>query len=81
MQDLHDAWGERIRKERQSRGWTAKELGLRVGVSEATISRIETGRCPSDSLKWNLAGAFGLRMDLLFAYPAVVPDAPQPVPA
>lgn len=75
MQDLHAAWGERVREERTNRGWTAAQLAAKIEVHEATISRIETGTtCPNDTLKWRLAGTFGIRMDRLFPYPSIVPD-------
>lgn len=75
MQDLHKAWGERVREERIDRGWSAAELARRIEVHEATVSRIETGvTCPNDTLKWRIAGVFGIRMDRLWAYPAIVPD-------
>lgn len=36
--------GDRIRKKREDLGWTMAELGLRVGVSAATIWKWEHGR-------------------------------------
>ena len=35
---------ERIREERERRGWSQADLGRRVGVSQVTINKIETGQ-------------------------------------
>lgn len=35
--------GERIREERERRGWSQADLGRRVRVSQVTIAKIETG--------------------------------------
>jgi transcriptional regulator with XRE-family HTH domain len=35
--------GDRIRAERQARGWSQTELGLRAGLSLNTIKRLENG--------------------------------------
>ena len=36
----------RIKKAREGRGWKQKELGDRVGVSQGTISNLESGKHP-----------------------------------
>lgn len=78
VQDLHESWGEAIKEALGDRplAWLAHE----VGVNPSTIHRIvvghpKTGRrlCPSDELKWKIAGALGVRMDRLWAWPAIVP--------
>jgi transcriptional regulator with XRE-family HTH domain len=37
--------GLRIAAERDSRGWTQRELGRRAGLSSSRLSRLERGRC------------------------------------
>lgn len=39
-----DAFGERLRRLRDERGWTQDELGLRMGYSGTHISAVEVGR-------------------------------------
>ncbi|HVM07174.1 MAG TPA: helix-turn-helix transcriptional regulator [Acidimicrobiales bacterium] len=75
MQDLLEAWGESIEDYLNGRShrWLAKQ----VGVHSTTIDRIVAGKLnPNDELKWKIAGALGVRMDVLFAWPKVVPPVP-----
>ncbi|MEV4975571.1 helix-turn-helix domain-containing protein [Streptomyces scopuliridis] len=37
-------FGDRIRAERQSRGWTQSDLGTRAGISQKVIAYIEAGK-------------------------------------
>lgn len=75
MQDVYDGWRERLLTELAEREWDYKELAKRIEVDPSTAHRIVTGKieCPSDALKWRIAGALGLRMDRLWAWPSVVP--------
>lgn len=41
--DLWDRWGQRLKIERQQRGWTQVQLAEASGQSQATISAIERG--------------------------------------
>src|ERR1700684_1617908 len=41
--DERDAFGERLRSERQGRGWSMDRLAEASGVSRAMISKIERG--------------------------------------
>lgn len=75
VQDLHHAWGEAVRDALGDRtlAWLAKT----VDVHPATITRIVKGELvPNDELKWKIAGALGVRMDRLWAWPTVIPPAP-----
>ncbi len=62
------AIAERIRLERESRGWSLAELAARSGVSKAMISKVE--RCeasPTATVLGRLSGAFGLPLSVLLA--------------
>lgn len=72
--DVHDedrqarAIAERIRLERETRGWSLAELAARSGVSKAMISKVE--RCeasPTATVLGRLSGAFGLPLSILLA--------------
>jgi putative transcriptional regulator len=77
VQELLSEWGERVALMRAAKGLTRQDLADRCGVNVTTIWRLEQGRHnPHDALKWNVAGALGVRMDVLWAWPAVVPPAP-----
>jgi transcriptional regulator with XRE-family HTH domain len=41
--------GARLRQLRQTRGWSQDELGRRLGVTAATVSRYETGDLQIDA--------------------------------
>ena len=80
MQDLHMGWGEKVSEAREDRGLSQKQLALACGVHPSTILRVEAGDiCPNDELKWKIAGALGIRMDRLWAWPMVVPPSPVEV--
>lgn len=77
--DLHRSWGRKVRDRRQAVGLTQIQLAEAADTTQGTISRIEVGDIgPSDELKWRLAGALGLTVELLFPYPAVVPPTSTP---
>ena len=62
------AIAERLRLERETRGWSLAELAQRSGVSKAMISKVE--RCeasPTATVLGRLSGAFGLPLSALFA--------------
>ena len=57
---------ENLRKLRKMRGMTMKELGLRVGVSEASISFYETGKqFPGVETLRKIADVLGVSVDAL----------------
>lgn len=62
------AIADRIRLERETRGWSLAELAARSGVSKAMISKVE--RCeasPTATVLGRLSGAFGLPLSVLLA--------------
>ncbi|WP_377296796.1 helix-turn-helix domain-containing protein [Rhizobium sp. SGZ-381] len=62
------AIAERLRIERENRGWSLSDLAERSGVSKAMISKIE--RCeasPTATVLGRLSGAFGLPLSVLLA--------------
>jgi transcriptional regulator with XRE-family HTH domain len=78
MNGLHEAWGERIRERRSALKLTQYDLAELAGCAQSMLSKIEAGVvCPSDELKWKIAGALRMRVDRLFAYPSIVPPVPS----
>lgn len=57
----------RIRAEREQRGWTQAVLAERLEVSRQTVVALETGKYdPSLPLAFRLAALFGTRIEELF---------------
>lgn len=68
VDDLTRRIGDRVRTERESRGWSLADLAARSGVSRAMVHKLEHGGCsPTATLLARLAGAFGLSMSQLIA--------------
>lgn len=68
MDDLGSRLAERLRGEREARGWSLNDLAERSSVSRAMISRIERGEAsPTAVLLGRLSGAFGLTLSNLLA--------------
>ena len=40
------SFGRQIKKMRQGRGWTLREMSARTGIDYTTLSRVETGKRP-----------------------------------
>jgi transcriptional regulator with XRE-family HTH domain len=60
--------GERVRAEREMRGWSLSDLAGQSGVSRAMIHKIERGESsPTASLLGKLCGAFSLTVSALIA--------------
>lgn len=68
---LQQALGKRIRKLRNMRRWTQKQLAEKVGVEEVgNVGKWERGEVFPET--WNLvaiAKAFSIRMQDLFTFP------------
>lgn len=78
MQDLLESWGQEAARLMEDQGITMGELARRCGVNVSTISRFLAGKLnPNDELKWKIAGALHERMDVLFAWPRIIPPAPH----
>ena len=59
--------GERVKNLREKKGWNQKELSDRCGITQATISRLESGlvnQLKSDALG-DLAKSLGVSVDYL----------------
>lgn len=68
MDILTQRIGERVRIERESRGWSLADLAAHSGVSRAMVHKLEHGgSSPTATLLARLAGAFGLSMSQLIA--------------
>ena len=64
---LAEQMGERVRWVREAKGWTATELAAVIGVSEATVRRMEKGeRGPSVPLIYTLSYRLGITPHYLF---------------
>jgi transcriptional regulator with XRE-family HTH domain len=59
--------GETLRRARQHRGWSLREVERRTGRPNAYLSQIERGviRRPDPTVIWELAQLYGLNFDLL----------------
>jgi transcriptional regulator with XRE-family HTH domain len=71
-----DNIGQRLKEERQFRGWSQRDLARETGVNTDTISGIETGQHePRPSTLRKLAEGLGIEVRDLFMEPAL-PKAP-----
>ncbi|PLV53675.1 XRE family transcriptional regulator [Erwinia sp. B116] len=83
--DINRRIGQRVRLERESRGWSLTELAQQSGVSRAMIHKVERGESsPTAALLARLSGAFGMSMSQLIAQSEIQPGtllrhAQQPV--
>ena len=68
IDDFDKKLGERLKLEREGRGWSLTELAAKAQVSRAMINNIERGvTSPTASLLGRLSGALGLTMSTLLA--------------
>lgn len=72
--DIKERIADRLRRERQERGWSLDELAARAQVSRAMISKIERrASTPTAVLLARLADALGLSMSALMHDERVLP--------
>lgn len=63
----HDALGQVLRKIRQSRGHSIREVERKTGISNAYLSQLETGKIeqPSPNFLYRLSDFYSVPYDLL----------------
>src|SRR5262252_3139029 len=72
MDEAGISLAQRLRRERERRGWALSELARRAAVSKSMISKVERGEAsPTATLMGRWAGAFGTTMSSLLAEPSV----------
>jgi len=68
VNEVEPRLANRIKTEREARGWSLDDLAARSGVSKAMISKVERGESsPTAALLGRLSGAFGLTLSTLLA--------------
>ena len=73
--------GQRLRSLRSDRSWTLGYLSQQANVSEAYLSRLESGeRQPSLAVLFNLARVYGLSLPDLFQTPVEDQPTVEPTP-
>jgi transcriptional regulator with XRE-family HTH domain len=78
MDGVYEGWGAKVAKKRGAFGMSQEDLAHATTLTQATISRIESGvQAPSDRAKWLIAGALRSTLDELFPWPAVCPPIPE----
>ena len=60
-------WAERLRHLREQRGWRQEDLAVRAGITQAQISRLESGEQidPRMTTLVGLDDAFGMTVDAM----------------
>lgn len=78
---LRQNLGANVRRLREAKGWTQRELAELVGVHHININRIECGRhSPSSELLYQLADVLNVSTDSL-RQTAMIPDEDVKKPA
>ena len=68
LSDLDDRLAQRLKREREARGWSIATLAAESGVSRAMISKVERAEAsPTAALLGRLSGALGLTVSALLA--------------
>lgn len=71
---------ERVKKERQDRGWTQEQLAGAAGISLRTVQRIEAQAQASNESIAALCAVFTVRRDEIAASAAPTPHSPSRAP-
>lgn len=65
--DIKEQAGYLIRETRKAKGYTQKEMGEKMGITEATFNRYENGTANlSIETIQKVAEAFGMKVRLIF---------------
>ena len=67
QQTIPERFGRRIRRERERRGWSMRDLAGKSGLNATTVLRVEQGRDMALSSAVAVAAALELGMDWLLA--------------
>ncbi|MCA1824462.1 MAG: helix-turn-helix domain-containing protein [Frankia sp.] len=71
--DLATEWGSRVRRNREERSLSQRDLAAAAKTTQQTVSRVEAGLfTPTDQLRLRLAKALGVNVVDLFPYPEQV---------
>jgi transcriptional regulator with XRE-family HTH domain len=74
-------FGRRLRRERERRGWSVKQVAISCGISHVTLHAAEKGGDMTLSAAIAVAAKYGLSLDVLLAEPVCVTcDGVPPAP-
>ncbi|MCJ7855401.1 helix-turn-helix domain-containing protein [Lachnospiraceae bacterium NSJ-143] len=61
--------GEKVRSLREAKGWSQRELGLKIGLKQSNIGNIESGKNKMNKMAVveQLLDVFNISFDFLFA--------------
>jgi transcriptional regulator with XRE-family HTH domain len=74
------AFGQRIKRERERRGWSLRELSGKSNVATSTVIRIEKGRDTALSSALTVTAALGLSLADACAEPECIQCDGKPPP-
>ncbi|CDQ39567.1 helix-turn-helix domain-containing protein [Virgibacillus salexigens] len=63
--DLDQEIGKRLRELRETKGFTTREAGRKIGVSNSYVSKIENGSIPSLSILQKLCNLYSVTIPFL----------------
>lgn len=69
LTEVHQAWGQRIRRLRRDRDLTVNELAEKVGITRQYLHALERGQyAPSEAVRLKIAEALGAELAEIFSY-------------
>lgn len=78
---VYRSWGKNVKAARGT-FWKQQDLAAVCGITPGALSNIEAGRrCPTDEVKYALAGALRKPVEELFPWPNEIPPFPTLVKA